>query len=72
MLKRSTRHSQTLDLYVPSIDYVMLIDCKEPSYYKESLPRDDKLKWEKAMQPEIDSFCVTTPHGSWSIYMLVR
>ena len=52
MLRRSTRAP---NCYVPSLDYIMLIDCKEPSCYKEAMLRDDKLKWEKAMQSEMDS-----------------
>ena len=47
--------SRASDHYVPSLDYVMLIDCKEPSYYDEAMLRDDKLKWERAMQLEMDS-----------------
>ena len=31
MLRRSTWESKSLDRYVPSLDYVMLMDCKEPS-----------------------------------------
>ena len=33
----------------------MLTDCEEPSCYDEAMLRDDKLKWEKAMQSEMDA-----------------
>ena len=55
ILRRSTRVSKALDCYVPSLDYVMLIDCKEPSCYEEAMLRDDKLKWERVMQLEMES-----------------
>ena len=54
MLRRSSRQSRALDRYVSSLDFVMLIDCEEPSYHKEAMLRDDKLKWEKAMQSKMD------------------
>ena len=42
------RHSQCilhpLDCYVPSLDYVMLTNCREPSCYKEALPMVDSKK----------------------------
>ena len=46
VLRRSTRVSHPLERFVPGLDYVMLIDCGEPSCYKEAMNRDDKLKWE--------------------------
>ena len=54
ILRRSTRVSRALDCYVPSLDYFMLKDCEEPSCYNEAMLRDDKLKWEKAMQSKMD------------------
>ena len=53
-MRRSTRVSRAFDCYVPSLDYVMLIDCEEPSCYEVAM-WDDKLKWEKAMQLEMGS-----------------
>ena len=44
VLRRSTRDSRAPDRYVPSLDYVMLTDCKEPSCYQEAMLRDEKLK----------------------------
>ena len=32
----------------------MLTDCDEPSCFKEAMLREDKVKWEKAMQSEMD------------------
>ena len=54
VLRRSTRVSKAPDRYVPSLDYVMLTDCEEPSCYDEAMLRDGKLKWERAMQSEMD------------------
>ena len=71
VLRRSTRLSRAPDIYVPSLDYVMLTDCKEPSCYDEAMLRDDKLKWEKAMQSEMDSFHKNST-WEWSVYLLVR
>ena len=47
VLRRSTRVSRAPDRYVPSLDYVMLTDCEEPSYYEEAMLRYGKLKWRK-------------------------
>ena len=55
VLRRSTRAHRAPERYVPSLDYVMLTDCEEPSCYEEAMLKDDKLKWEKAMQSEMDS-----------------
>ena len=55
ILRRSGRVSRAPNHYVPSLDYFMLTDCEEPSYYEEAMLRDDKLKWEKAMQSKMDS-----------------
>ena len=55
VLRRSDRVPRPPDRYVPSLDYVMLIDCGEPSCYKEAMLMEDKVKWEKAMQSEMDS-----------------
>ena len=46
--------SRAPDCYVPSLDYVMLIDCKEPSCYVEAMLSNDKLKWERTMQSKMD------------------
>ncbi|KAH7431803.1 hypothetical protein KP509_08G067200 [Ceratopteris richardii] len=37
LVRRSTRETRPPDRYVPSMDYVMLIDCGEPSCYKEAV-----------------------------------
>ena len=51
MLRRSSRQLRLLDCYVPSLDYVMLIDYvdklqKEPICYEEAMLRDNKPKCE--------------------------
>ena len=55
VLRRSSRVSHPPQGFVPGLDYVMLTDCGEPSCYKEAMRRDDKLKWERAMESEMDS-----------------
>ncbi|MCO5559992.1 hypothetical protein L7F22_013596 [Adiantum nelumboides] len=55
VLRRSTQVSRPPDRYVPTIDYVMLTDCDEPSTYQEAMKRDVHVKWEKAMKSEMDS-----------------
>ncbi|MCO5609259.1 hypothetical protein L7F22_063483 [Adiantum nelumboides] len=55
VLRRSTRVSRPPDRYVPTIDYVMLTDCDEPSTYQEAMKCNDHVKWEKAMKSEMDS-----------------
>ena len=54
-MRRCAKVSRALDCYAPCLDYVMLIDCKEPSCYDEAMLRDEKLKWERAMQSEMNS-----------------
>ena len=53
-VRRSTRETRAPDRYVPSMDYVMLIDCGEPSCYKEAIDSMDSEKWYKAMLSEMD------------------
>ena len=55
VLRRSTREHRPPERYVPSLDYIMLTDCEEPSCYEEAMLKDDKLKWERAMQSKMDS-----------------
>ena len=55
VLRRSTCISHPLEIFVCGLDYVMLIDCGEPSCYKEVMNRDDNLKWEQVMELEMDS-----------------
>ena len=45
----------------------MLTDCEEPSCYKEAMLEDDKLKWEKAMQSEMDSL---HKNATWDLVQL--
>lgn len=55
VLRSSTRVSHPPERFVLGLDYVMLTDCGEPSCYKQAMSRDDKLKWERAMQSKMDS-----------------
>ena len=59
--------SRQPDCYVPYLDYIMVTDCKEPYCYKEAMLRDDKLKWEKAMQSKIDSL---HKNSTWELVRL--
>ena len=61
------RESRALDRYVPSLDYIMLTNCKEPSYYQEAMLRDDKLKWEQAMHLEMD---LLHKNATWDLVQL--
>ena len=45
----------------------MLTDCEEPSCYQEAMLRDDKLKWERAMQSELDSL---HKNATWDLVQL--
>ena len=49
IVRQSGRVSRAPNWYVHSLDYVMLMDCKEPSCYKEAMLMQDKIKWEKAL-----------------------
>ncbi|MCO5590952.1 hypothetical protein L7F22_044928 [Adiantum nelumboides] len=53
VLRRSTRVSRPPDRYVPTKDYVMLMDCDETSTYQVAMKHDDHVKWEKAMKSEM-------------------
>ena len=55
VFRRSTCVSHPPKRFVPSLDFVMLTDCGDPSCYKEAMSKDDKLKWEQAMESEMDS-----------------
>ena len=45
----------------------MVTNCEEPSCYKEAMLREDKLKWEKAMQSEMDSL---HKNSTWELVRL--
>ena len=53
--------------YDPSLDNIMLTDYEEPSRYEEAMLKDDKLKWEKAMQSEMDSL---RKNSTWELVHL--
>lgn len=69
-LRRSAKMSGPLESFVPRVDHVMLIDCREPSCDKEAMMHEDQCKWENAMQSEMSSLMknktcdlVSLPHG---------
>ena len=45
----------------------MLADCKESSCYKEAMLREDKLKWEKAMQSKME---LLHKNSTWELIRL--
>ena len=55
------------DSFVPSIDYIMLTDCGEPSYNKEAMQVANSKKWQLAMQLEMQ-VCIRIKHGIWLSY----
>ena len=69
VLRRSTCISHSPKRFVPGLDYVMLIDCREPSCYKEAMSRDDKLKWERAMESKMDSI---EKNQTWELVQLPK
>ena len=69
VLRRSERRTRPPHRYVPSMDYVMLTDCGEPSCYDEAMSSVDKLKWEQAMQSEMDSLI---QNGTWKLTPLPK
>ena len=68
VLRRSTRESRAPNRYVPSLYYVMLTDCEEPSCYQEAMLRDDKLKWERAMKSKMDFL---HKNATWDLVQLL-
>ena len=69
VLRRSTHISHPPKRFVPSLDYVMLTYCGEPSCYKEAMSKDDKLKWEQAMELEMDSI---EKNHTWELVQLPK
>ena len=63
VLRRSTRVSHPLERFVPGLD------CGEPSCYKEAMSKDDKLKWEQAMESEMDSI---EKNQTWELVQLPK
>ncbi|RYA47095.1 hypothetical protein DD606_23800, partial [Enterobacter cloacae complex sp. GF14B] len=53
IVRRSGRVTRPPDRFVPSMNYVMLTDCNEPSCYKEAVQMKDSGNWQLAMQSEM-------------------
>ncbi|WP_219822522.1 reverse transcriptase domain-containing protein, partial [Enterobacter cloacae complex sp. 2DZ2F2B] len=53
IVSRSGRVTRPPDRFVPSMNYVMLTDCNEPSCYKEAVQMKDSGNWQLAMQSEM-------------------
>ena len=69
VLRRLERRTRPPHRYVPSMDYVMLTDCGEPSCYDEAMSSVDKLKWEQVMQSQMDSLI---QNGTWKLTPLPK
>ncbi|MCO5570380.1 hypothetical protein L7F22_024100 [Adiantum nelumboides] len=69
VLRRSDWRARPPQRYVPSMDYVMLTNCREPSCYDEAMSSVDKLKWEQAMQLEMDS---SSENDTWELTPLPK
>ena len=41
--------------FVPSVDFVLLTDCDEPTCYRQAMQSEDSKKWDLAMKSEITS-----------------
>ena len=62
LVRRSERVLHPHNCYVLALNYIMLTDYGEPSYYKEALQMADSEKWHLAMQSEM-----TTLHMGFSL-----
>jgi hypothetical protein len=47
--------SRPLELYSPSLYYLLLTDSGEPECYEEAMHVNTKKKWEQGMKEEMDS-----------------
>ena len=65
-VRQSTRVSRPL---AKLTNYVMLTDASEPSCYKEAMLASDHVKWEHAMQSELDSIY---KNGTWDLLHLPK
>ena len=54
-LRRSSRVPKPNPKYLSSLHYLLLTDSGEPENYDEALQVNESVKWEHAMQEEIDS-----------------
>jgi hypothetical protein len=54
-VRRSTKVSRPPQRYSPSLFHILLTDSGEPETFVEALKIEDSIKWELAMNNEIDS-----------------
>ena len=54
-VRRSSRIPKPTQRYSPSLHYLLLTDSGEPECYDEAMQVEDSVKWESAMQDEMDS-----------------
>ena len=54
-LRRSSRTVKPPQRFSPSHNYILLTNRGKPKSYEEAMQVDESIKWESAMQDEIDS-----------------
>ena len=54
-LRRSTRITRARERYSLTLHYLLLTDSDELECYEEALQVEDKIKWEIAMDDEMES-----------------
>ena len=71
VLRRSTRttQNQTPARYMSSLQYLLLTDNGEPECYEEAVKAEAKVKWEQAMDDEMDSL---TTNQTWDLVELPK
>ena len=67
--RRSQRVSHLPDTFVPSVDFVWVIDSGEPSCYKEAMLARDHAKWELAMKSKLAGI---EKNGTWDLVPLPK
>ena len=67
--RRSQRVSHPLDQFILGIDFVLLVDGGEPSYYKDTMLAKDHARWELAMKSELSSI---EKNGTWELVPLPK
>ncbi|MGV7343118.1 hypothetical protein PJI17_30930, partial [Mycobacterium kansasii] len=75
VVRRSTRERRPTVRYSPSLYYLLLTDNGEPECFEEVLQSDTRVKWEQAMDEEMDSLksnrtweLVTLPKGKKDLH----
>ena len=54
---------------MPSVDFLLLTDCGEPSCYRQAMQAEDSEKWDLAMKSELASI---EKNGTWDLVPLPK